>query len=336
MLKMSIVVAVYNTEKYLKKCLDSIEKQNYKNLEVLMVNDGSTDASGKILREYMQKDKRFKLFEQENQGPGGAKNTGLENATGDYIIFIDSDDWIENDFIEKMLKKAEEKDYDIVYCDWIEEDEQGKQIKIGKISENKDKTLEEIVKMNMTEKIPCGASRKIIKREIIEHSRARFSTMLSGEEFYYTLKTILEAKNVGFTQGVYYHYVQRKASQSRLKNNLINDSNIIVLKEVLEKENLLEEYKDIYQTKIVVRSIIDIYNCCQKNSIFKVNKDSRNIIKEYKNKYKDDYNIKNIELEYADKRIQIIYPFFRRNLFIVVYLFSKIYDISKRIRNKPL
>ena len=103
MSKVSIIVPIYNTEKYLPKCLDSIINQTYQGLEIILVDDGSTDNSGKIADDYALKDKRIKVIHQKNQGQSTARNTGLAKATGDYISFIDSDDEIKNNFIEELL-----------------------------------------------------------------------------------------------------------------------------------------------------------------------------------------------------------------------------------------
>lgn len=99
----SIIIPVYNTEKYLRRCLDSIVKQTYKDFECILVDDGSTDSSGKICDEYVVKDERFKVFHNENHGVGFARNYGLEKVNGEYISFVDSDDWLAPNFYETLI-----------------------------------------------------------------------------------------------------------------------------------------------------------------------------------------------------------------------------------------
>ena len=106
--KVSIIVPIYNTEKYLKACLDSIVTQTYQNLEIILIDDGSTDASGKIADDYAKKDKRIKVIHQKNAGQSAARNEGLKEATGTYISFIDADDEVKPDFIEKLLASFNE------------------------------------------------------------------------------------------------------------------------------------------------------------------------------------------------------------------------------------
>lgn len=103
--KVSIVVPVYNVEKYIRRCLDSLLKQSYKNLEIILIDDGSTDNSGIICDQYKTEDNRFKVIHQKNSGLSNARNTGLDNITGNLVMFVDSDDWIDEDCIEKCIKE---------------------------------------------------------------------------------------------------------------------------------------------------------------------------------------------------------------------------------------
>ena len=110
----SIVVPIYNVEKYLNRCIENLINQTYRNVEIVLVNDGSTDSCPQICDEYAKKDSRIKVIHKENQGPGVARNTGIENATGDYICFFDSDDYIESDTIEKCVLEITSNDADMV------------------------------------------------------------------------------------------------------------------------------------------------------------------------------------------------------------------------------
>ena len=117
----SIVIPVYNVEKYLRQCMDSVVNQTYHNLEIVCVNDGSPDRSIDILREYGQNDERIKIIEIENQGLSGARNVGTSYCTGDYLLYLDSDDWIDLDTVEIALKAAVENDVDIVLWNYVKE-----------------------------------------------------------------------------------------------------------------------------------------------------------------------------------------------------------------------
>ena len=112
----SIIIPIYNVEKYLKKCIESVINQTYKNIEIILINDGSTDGSGKICDEYAIKDKRIKVSHNENGGVAVARNKGIKMSTGDYIVFVDSDDFISNEYCEKMLEAVLRNNADIAIC----------------------------------------------------------------------------------------------------------------------------------------------------------------------------------------------------------------------------
>ena len=113
----SIIIPVYNVEKYLRQCLDSVLAQTYTNLEVILVDDGSTDLSNAICREYCEEDSRFRLYRKENGGASSARNVGLDKSTGEYLYFLDSDDEISRDAIAKMLACACDNQADLVFIE---------------------------------------------------------------------------------------------------------------------------------------------------------------------------------------------------------------------------
>lgn len=117
----SIIVPVYNTENYLEKCLYSLVNQTYKNIEIIIIDDGSPDNSMNIIQKFVLADNRVKVITQKNQGLSGARNTGMNNANGDYIMFIDSDDWIEIDTCEKAINASEKYNADVVFWSYIKE-----------------------------------------------------------------------------------------------------------------------------------------------------------------------------------------------------------------------
>lgn len=119
--KISVIIPCYNAEKYLEKCLDSVINQTYKNLEIICVNDGSTDNTLQILENYAQKDDRIVIVNQNNAGLSGARNSGMKKVTGEYIIFVDSDDWIDSNTCEISLSKCIDKNVDLVIWNYIKE-----------------------------------------------------------------------------------------------------------------------------------------------------------------------------------------------------------------------
>lgn len=118
--RISVIVAVYNVEKYLSKCIESILNQTYKNLEIILIDDGSSDKSGDICDSYAKQDSRIKVIHRENKGIAYTRNEGLDTAKGDYITFVDSDDYIHPQMYELMMRKLREQNADVVACDYLE------------------------------------------------------------------------------------------------------------------------------------------------------------------------------------------------------------------------
>ena len=131
--KVSVIIPVYNVEEYLRECLDSVVNQTLKDIEIICVNDGSTDNSLAILEEYAAKDERLRVFTQENQGQSVARNLAMEKARGEYIGFVDSDDWIDLDFYEKLYRAAVKAQADIACANIYKPDEKRYYIKYSKV-----------------------------------------------------------------------------------------------------------------------------------------------------------------------------------------------------------
>ncbi|MFS4469271.1 glycosyltransferase family 2 protein [Maribacter sp. 2210JD10-5] len=135
--KISVIVPVYNAQKYLARCLESIKNQTYENIEVLLINDGSTDSSGEICDKFYQNDERFQVFHKRNEGTSSARNKGLEYASGNYIIFIDCDDYIKPNMFIELINCALNEDLELVTCQYITTRDEVVGLKSIKTNQNK-------------------------------------------------------------------------------------------------------------------------------------------------------------------------------------------------------
>lgn len=163
MWKVSVIIPVYNTEEYLARCLNSIIDNTYSNLEIICVNDGSTDNSREILAEFEKKDNRIKVIDEKNQGVSKARNTGLRNATGDYIAFIDSDDWVHAQYFEILLKNT--GDEDIIIGQYIRVSDYKADKKVEEFGKKYINSLTELFFNEHIRKYVCG---RIYKRNTVE------------------------------------------------------------------------------------------------------------------------------------------------------------------------
>lgn len=121
MVKVSIIVPIYNAEKYLHRCVDSLLAQDFSDYEILLIDDGSLDASSKICDDYAQKECKVKVFHQKNSGVAAARQLGIEQAQGEYTIHVDADDWVDAAMLKELWSKAEDTKADMVICDYFEE-----------------------------------------------------------------------------------------------------------------------------------------------------------------------------------------------------------------------
>lgn len=212
MKKISVVIPVYNVEKYLSECLDSVVNQTYKNLQIILVDDGSTDFSGKICDVYAEKDNRITVVHQKNAGAGAAKNTGLELIDGDYFSIIDSDDYIELDMYEKMVNSLEKYNADIVQClfrNVFVNDSFDRKYKI-KGNYPKVLTSKRFLKEYLYDWKYAIFANKVFKSSLLKEIRFPVGRKIDDE--FFTYKLVCNAKKVVNIDNILYNYRMRKTS----------------------------------------------------------------------------------------------------------------------------
>lgn len=215
----SIIVPIYNVETYLPKCLDSLINQTYSNIEIICVNDGSPDNSSEILEKYAQNDKRIKIINQENKGLSGARNTGIENAKGEYILFVDSDDWIELNTCEKLYNIVKEKNCDIVtFILKSVYDSGNESIPFYFVNNN---TFNSLINKNICfskcqeDIIKCFknlfATDKLYKREFLNQNNIRFlENVKKHEDAIFAMYIYAANPNIYITSFAPYNYLQQR------------------------------------------------------------------------------------------------------------------------------
>lgn len=211
----SVIVPVYNVEKYLHKCIESIIRQTYTNLEILLIDDGSTDSSGIICDCYAEKDMRIKVFHKENGGQASARNFALEIAKGEFIGFVDSDDWIEPEMYQRLYEAIVANNVDISMCGRANISETGKVL--NNVFTFKDgfsmSSSEAIKRFLLLDGIDSASWDKLFKREIaVKH---RYPLGLICEDIPYVYNCIKSAKRIYHVGESFYNYLQRNNSTSR-------------------------------------------------------------------------------------------------------------------------
>ena len=207
MSKISVIVPVYNVEYYLKKCIRSIVKQSYKNLEIILVDDGSSDKSGLICDVFAKKDKRIKVIHKNNSGVSDARNVGIDNATGYYITFVDSDDWVPKNYIEILYNAMVEKDSDICigslqFIKLITKD----RLDVNDFYVTRNSIMDFVNIVLDCKTINCAVT-KLYKTEIIKNNSIRFNNAISfGEDTIFVLDYLLYTDRMQFVKKAVYNY----------------------------------------------------------------------------------------------------------------------------------
>ena len=258
----SIIIPIYKVEQYLPKCLDSIIAQTYTNWEAILVDDGSPDNCGKICDEYAKRDKRFKVIHQKNGGVSVARQTGLDNATGDYIIHCDPDDWIESSMLEDMLESAISNNADMVICDFISHFHSKIKYESQEIPSN---TKASVIQIMMLEgKIHGSCCNKLIKKDIIKDISFSPTTISYCEDLLFNIKVLNQEIKVVHIPKSFYHYRINNTSICNSKDKRIILSRTIAVAEIeknIRKDNDYNMYsikKSILESLFISKNFNDL------------------------------------------------------------------------------
>jgi glycosyltransferase involved in cell wall biosynthesis len=244
----SVIIPIYNTEKYLSKCLDSVINQTVNDVEIICINDGSTDGSLSILKEYAKKDSRIVIIDKENQGQAAARNTGLQISTGKYISFVDSDDWIEPSLYERSLHLLENEHTELIIFDANI---------CGDSSTNSNRSMAKYLQTKFHGNVKINSNvilkssvppwNKIYRKDIISRYKISFSKGLLYEDNSFHWKYMLQARNAYFLEEKLYNYRIHENSimhQTKSKASRVEDHFLACLEifRYMKKYDLLKKY----------------------------------------------------------------------------------------------
>ena len=273
--KVSVIVPIYNKEKYLVESIESLREQTLSNIELVLVNDGSTDGSLTICERYAEIDPRIQVVSQANGGVSSARNLGLDVARGDYLGFVDPDDWVESKMYEKMYDTVRRTQTDICMCNYVMEFPDKSvpvQLKIDSEKLNKNGILTEIVanmlagpSLNSGSQVIGGSvCRLLIRKDIVDKNRIRFPIGIPlAEDLLFTIQVLLRSDKLSIEEGQYYHYMIRSGSAVRTYRQELQRISWEVhdsLHHILEKEDVLRYFEarmDRRYVDMVIRLIVN-------------------------------------------------------------------------------
>lgn len=322
--KVSIIVPIYNVEKYLSRCIDSLLAQTYENIEIILVDDCATDKSGEIAKDYAKKNpEKCKYVKREkNGGLAAARNTGIKEALGAWLSFIDSDDWISKNFIEHLLIKAKEKDADIVVCDYRKVYDDGKEEIMNSLADlTDDSSIEDKIAY-----IRSSSCSKIYKSEFWKKQNLYFPENIKrAEDLGVIFPLLTRTKKIAILNEPLYYYYQRIGSISnnikkeRIDLSFYDDAVDLIIVNAQGRYNLEIEYHCIQElmygkTMLMIRHLYS-------------NKEIKDHLKEFKNKYPNWE--KNKYLKKYNKAKRLFIWFAGKNMIFMLRMLVKIREIIK-------
>ena len=289
----SVIVPIYNVEKYLNKCIESIINQSYSNLEIILVDDGSKDSSGIMCDNYILKDKRIKVIHKENGGLSDARNVGIEKAKGEYIVFIDSDDWIDEKMIEILYNIIKKNNSDISICDYFlayNEEIQTQKEDIEIINLSNIEALKTIYDKDLGVCM-IVAWNKLYKRNLFKDD-IRYPYGKIHEDEFTTYKLLYKAEKISYTKQKMYYYRQRENSitssfnKKRLDCLEAFDERVKYMKYIVKNESLYKKtLKEYYELIIVMYFKYEKFYSNDKRTLKTLKKKALKIFKENKNSF---------------------------------------------------
>lgn len=281
-LKVSIIIPVYNAEQYLRKCIESILNQELQQFELILVDDGSTDNSLSICQSYKQKDERVQVIHQINQGVSVARNTGIKVAKGEFIAFVDADDWIEAAMYEEMYAQAIKYEAEAVVCNYVEEWPNQRLLKKHHINKpvidtqaEKEQLVLNLIAgkyLNDLDNMTAfrGSCFYLYKRENLQEQGYLFEEELPiGEDFVFNLNILPTLKHIAAVEGSYYHYHINEASTTqKYRKNCYEEQKILIqsVERTLISHNLKEQAKEKLEVMKLTYLVTRVVNECHKDN----------------------------------------------------------------------
>lgn len=313
-MKVSVIVPVYNTEKYLKNCIDSLLKQNFEDYEIIVINDLSPGNAEEIIKSYNDK-KIVYIKNKTNKGIGYNRNLGIKKAKGEYVCFIDSDDYVKENFISKMYNYSKENNLDLCVCDYVNVDEEGNKLKEFNLSDFCITNYEE------NNKILCEINlapwNKLYKKGMLVKNKIEFSETLKYEDLSFVALSIKNSKKIGKINEQLNYYTIHNNSETTTRDKRVFD----IFKQL---DIVRNEYKSGKYLDELTVSVLLNYTIQQR---YQIDKDTQSKFIDDAFKYLNDNNIDYKHSEYIKNR-SFLKRLIEKNKFITK-IYCKIYSMLK-------
>lgn len=316
--QISIIIPVYNVDKYINRCIDSILKQTYKDFEIILIDDGSKDTSLKKIKQYEKKYDFIKVFSQKNSGPAITRNRGIDNASGKYIMFIDSDDYIDKDYLENYISNIEDND-----------------IVIGgfrKVDNKKVTFTRKLIDTEFSKYIVTGPVCHLYKKDLIVNNSIKFLDTNMSEDTYFNVKIYELNPRIKSISYIGYNYYTNPTSISNTKHKgFSKDIDFLeFLKELQSKKIDNQELHNYFLIRYVIWYLLYSGKVSSSKEFLKYYMEYFDWLKKNISNYKKNKNIKLFGPKGEDKSVGFIVWFFMfMHKFKLIKLFSKVYCRGK-------
>lgn len=339
-MNVSIIMPVYNKEKYLDKSIKSILDQTYENFELIIINDGSTDNSSYICHRFEQEDSRIKVIDIENNGVSNARNIGIKNANGQYIQFIDADDYITNNMLENLVNLARIYNPDVIVngIEKVNEKNEfiGKIVPIFNGMTNIDKFMESFAKVQKQTGIYGYVHNKFIRKSIIDNNNLLFDKEIwLAEDLDFCLDLYSIISSIYFCKDIYYYYLQEAENSSTTsdkKHDYLQQAEIILKeKDMLNSKNALNENNLNVINSVITGFIISYMHQKFDYNYKKFIKDLDAIIRNDKFMSSIDCNSSN---KFTNKIMKLLLKYKKTSIYILFFIRTVLRDIYRKIKNR--
>ncbi|WDL92124.1 glycosyltransferase family 2 protein [Bacillus sp. HNR-4] len=336
--KFSVLIPVYNVEKFIAKCIESVLNQTYQNFEVILINDGSTDSSGIVCEEYAKKDNRLKLYHQNNQGLMTSRQNAISKASGDFCLFLDSDDYWDTELLEKINRTIHEYNCDLVIFKYKRVSEKGEFISEAPSifkdetvfdNRNKEKLFKNIINSSNLNNLVC----KAVKRNLLNNiDYSQHYGVKNGEDLLQSLPLLYKSEKTLYINSALYNYRTVLSSMTNTLNvNFLKDITVVrgsllyYLKQLgMDTEDNLKEFYQFYM-RLVLNYIFELMN----SDIPK--KDKITIISKFQQEQLYKETIEKVKVSGFSLEKQILFYLISKNYYKAIFIYAKVINSLKKI-----
>lgn len=330
MYRFSVIIPVYNAERRISTCLKRIRCQTLEDYELIIIDDGSIDNSLKEIYKSTcdMPSERLRIISQPNSGAGAARNSGIDAASGEFIVFIDSDDYVDKDYLQRAEELIRRDNPDVVFVDIVREDEHGRILRYERMSDFRNLSKDRMIRWQLTGKMPWGGVRKIVRSSIVKDNNCRYATTIKvGEESIYSYNILQNAQKISFQPDSLYHYVD--TSNSLTANDVVDNSQAVYsyMVQKLRETGRSVEYEATINAMAITTAAIACNVVFNKRGLWEGYPVVKAVLKKYSNEISGE-----IDKDALDKRVRLLIPSLKKGFVLPIWIANRLQNAYKHAK----